>query len=446
VRLFEGFRGSARRSELIGMCVGAVFAVSAVCGASAALADHVSVSLERATDTNRTSATVAVAPTHAAIARAFDETYASFRKYLPAGLCLSAIDRGVRQTKCYGRTAPGSRTVPNENTLFAIGSVTKVLTATLLAVRAEQHKISLTGSVKSFVSPVDGRVNWPSWVTLRDLAQHYAGLPKNPDPNTVYNLHDLFVQAGDCYVAPGCQTGVPFVAPKLRYSYSNLGYELLGQLLGLHDGYRSVTIQPAVSGPMGDLLPPWEQDLDATVVDPLHMTHTKSYISYTKQGNWGYYQAHAAEGLGSNGTIFDPNTRNGAPFTDAAGSIFSSPLDMLKFLDYSMGGHTSGALGQAFPLLYESPKLVPLRPTTSGDHVALGWFVNDGHGYRVLSKGGDTSEGFHSEVAFVEKQRRGVVVLVNSDTVSEASRVKISCKLLRLLPPANSRLPCPGQG
>ncbi len=391
---------------------------------------------------------VAVPPAVRSVGSAFDATRAQYPGIL--GICLGAIDYGTRAIKCFGQTAPHSGTLPDRNTLFAIGSVTKVFTATLLAVNVVEGKVALNDPVRSLISPAGGKVNYPNGVTLLDLAQHHSGLPDNPPDNTVYSVHDLLVDAGECYltvVEPGCPV---HLAPEhthpldYGYSYSNLGYELLGQVLGLRDGFAPKTINLALPGPMGNVIPPWEPDLDAAVINPLHMNVTKSYIAYTGQANHGYYEAHVATGLASNGSNWDPNSRNGAPFTDAAGSLYSSPTDMLKFLGYSMRGDAPGALGRAYPLLYRSPTLVPLRSAKGPtERVALGWFLNPGHGYTVVSKGGDV-EGFHAEIAFAEHQDRGVVVLLNQDTPPGESRVDIACTLLRKLPPLNHNLPCPG--
>jgi CubicO group peptidase (beta-lactamase class C family) len=398
----------------------------------------------RATDpagnTDRSPATiswrVAVPPGLAAMNAAFDKVYAAYRSDLPVGLCVGAIDNGTSATKCYGGVAPGSTVHPDHNTLFEIASLTKTFTATLLAVNVKERKVRLGAAVHNFIPATDGAVNYRPNVTLLDLIQHYAGLPEGYDRiRPIANVDDLFVHAGECYVTAGCP-GIllPPDHKHFGFVYSNVGYGVLGQILGLRDGFNSM---PFSEQGGTAFLPPWEQALDASVINPLGMTVTKTFQGYAAS-NFDYYSAHAATGLTKDGTNWDPLSIYGAPATDPAGGLWSSPADMMKWLAYSMRGDAPGVLGRAFPLLYRTPDLFRTAGAL-GDDIGLGWFLNHGHGYTTISKVGGYP-GFQSVIAFVEHQHRGAFVLINSPP--GAYETKMECKLLRALPPRNPSLPC----
>ena len=77
----------------------------------------------------------------------------------------------------YGNTAKDGNPI-DENTMFEIGSITKVFTTLLLADMIEKGEISLDDPIEQFLSEY---VTTPSKngkkITLRDLATHTSGLP-----------------------------------------------------------------------------------------------------------------------------------------------------------------------------------------------------------------------------------------------------------------------------
>jgi serine-type D-Ala-D-Ala carboxypeptidase/endopeptidase len=138
-----------------------------------------------------------------------------------------------------GTADPAGPSPPAANTIFEIGSVTKVFTATLLAGMVEDGLLALDDSVQSYLPtgvelPVRGRP-----ITLADLATHTAGLPRLPhgfllpsvlhrrNPYAWFTVEDLYA-------------GLPATrlrrAPGDRPRYSNLGYGLLGHVLALRAG------------------------------------------------------------------------------------------------------------------------------------------------------------------------------------------------------------------
>jgi len=79
-----------------------------------------------------------------------------------------------------GTAGPGGPAPPAAHTIFEIGSVTKVFTATLLAAMVEEGLLALDDPVQRYLPagvelPVRGRP-----ITLADLATHTAGLPRLP--------------------------------------------------------------------------------------------------------------------------------------------------------------------------------------------------------------------------------------------------------------------------
>jgi beta-lactamase class C len=368
-------------------------------------------------------ASPAAADTRAAkTVAAMDATYARYKDGL-VGLCLGAVDKRIRRIRCYGRTAIKSKRSPNRRSLFGIASVTKTFTATLLAADVVRHRVKLGSPVRRFISPTDGKVNYPAGVTLRDLAQHYSGLPRAA--GDVENFHELYRQAGECLADPSCVVAAP--------TYSNWAYAVLGIVLGRRDGFSP---QPL---PSGYVMPPWEPDLQKQVLAPLDLHHTATYVGWDRAGELPYYNAHVAQGTTISGQPYSTTEILGTPVIDAAGALLSSPHDMLRWLRYSMFGAKRGVLKKAYFLLHRRTSIQrPMGPTTQ---IGLAWNVDHEDGYRVVNKAGKVG-GYVSFVSFLQDQRRGVFVLANN-VPTDFAAADISCTLMRALPPHNAGIPCP---
>jgi CubicO group peptidase (beta-lactamase class C family) len=353
---------------------------------------------------------------------AMDATYAQYQDGL-VGLCLGAVDKQTRRIRCYGRKAAGSTRAPDRDSLFGTASLAKTYTATLLAADVVRHRVRLRAPVRKFIPPTDGRVNYPAGVTLRDLAQHYSGIPR--DAGDVADFHELYRRAGECLIDPSCAVSAP--------SYSNWAYDILGILLGRRDGFSP---QPL---PSGYVMPPWEPDLQKQVLAPLGLHHTASYVGWDRAGKLPYYNAHIAQGTTTDGDPYSMTERAGMPVTDPSGGLTSSSRDVMRWLRYSMFGAKRGVLRKAFFLLHRRPSIQ--RPISPSTQIGLAWNVDHERGYRVVNKAGKL-KGYVSFLSFLQHSRRGVFVLANN-VPTDFAAADISCTLMRALPPHNAGIPCP---
>ena len=139
--------------------------------------------------------------------------------------------------RCLGEVRPGGGP-PDERTLFEIGSITKVFTATVLADMALEGVVALDQPAQELLPagvrlPAKGRP-----ITLADLASHVAGLPRLPrgmlmrgvlqrdDPWHGFGEEELLASLPRTRVRE----------PGGRVRYSNLGAGLLGLLLARRAG------------------------------------------------------------------------------------------------------------------------------------------------------------------------------------------------------------------
>src|SRR6476646_118609 len=98
-----------------------------------------------------------------------------------AAIAIGSIDLNGTQFYGHGKISNTNTTTVDQNTIFAIGSITKVFTTTLLADMVNQGLIKLNDPIEKYLP---SNVKVPNIkghkITLEDLATHTSGLPEFP--------------------------------------------------------------------------------------------------------------------------------------------------------------------------------------------------------------------------------------------------------------------------
>ncbi|MFG2820505.1 serine hydrolase domain-containing protein [Kitasatospora sp. NPDC048365] len=303
-----------------------------------------------------------------------------------AGVVVAAVAGGATEIRGAGRTGGHDGAVPGPDTVFEIGSVTKVFTALALARLAVAGATALDEPLADLLPP-GARVPARDGVaiTLRDLATHTSGLPRLPKGMLLGAL--LRPHAPDPYA--GCtadrlldglaRTRLGAV-PGRRFRYSNLGAGLLGLALARRAG-----------GTYGDLV-------GRLVTGPLGLADTRldSDPARTAQGHSARLQPvphwHLADLAG-------------------AGGLRSTGADLARFLQEQLDpGRGQSAEAIALTRTVEHP----VAPVAA---VHLGWMSLRLHprqgGHRRYWHNGGTG-GFTSYLGFDPEHGVGVLALANT--------------------------------
>lgn len=137
------------------------------------------------------------------------------------------------------------RTTPDS--LFQIGSITKVYTATLVMLLVDEGAVDLDAPVRTYVPELDlGDRDAAETITVRQLLNHTSGIQGDYFPD--------FGRGDDCverYVASLPDAGTIF-PPGAMWSYSNAGYVLAGRLVEkLTDMCWDDALREKLLGPAG---------------------------------------------------------------------------------------------------------------------------------------------------------------------------------------------------
>ena len=231
----------------------------------------------------------------------------------PDAALVVGITRGNRkQIYGWGRIGPECALTPTAETVFEIGSITKVFTANLLADFACAGRLRLYDPASKYLP---AGVRMPTYrgvdITLFHLATHTSSLPRLPknlwktvkdDKNPYANY-----QVGDLYeFLSGCRLRRMVGS---RVAYSNLGMGLLGHILALIDGR------------------PYERVVIERICVPLGMTDTSISLSDDQQQRLA--QGHNAAG--------EPAPKWDLPTLAGAGALCSTATDMLLYLEANLG-------------------------------------------------------------------------------------------------------------
>jgi CubicO group peptidase (beta-lactamase class C family) len=279
-----------------------------------------------------------------------------------------ADDPQERWVVGYGRLSATDERVPDGDTVFEIGSITKVFTGILLAQAVLNGEVKLDDPISMYLP--EG-VTAPEYegksITLLDLATHTSGLPGNLCHIITFEQMYAFLSGYRLTREPGSS-----------YEYSNYGMGLLGNILVL-------------SADQAD----YEALLLERIFRPLGMDSTRVLLTAEMRSRLA--APHTASLAQTH--LWDNPTLAGA------GMIRSTANDLLTFLAANMG-LTETELQPALQLAN-----TPQRPSVGKDTIGLGWQVAANPGSHWHN--GQTN-GSHSYLAWDPERKFGVVLLANA--------------------------------
>jgi len=331
------------------------------------------------------------------------------------GMAVAVTVAGQRYFFNYGVASKETGQAVNENTLFELGSISKVFTATLGAYAQETGAWSFSDAASKHLPALAGTAF--DRITVRDLGTYTAGgLPLQfPDE----------VGPGDSMVAY-FRAWKPAYPPGTQRQYSNPSIGLFGELAARSLGQ------------------PYDAFVERQLLPPLGLPRTFIHVPQARMADYAYGYAKDDRPIRVNPGVLDAQ----------AYGIKSTAADMLRFVELNIapagletrlqraitathtGYYRAGPLTQG--LAWEMyPWPTPLEPLLAGNgsdmalkpHPVTPLTPPQPPRANVLVNKTGSTNGFGGYVAFVPAQRVGIVMLANRN-YPNGERVKAAYCIL----------------
>ncbi|OGP57647.1 MAG: hypothetical protein A2V67_18205 [Deltaproteobacteria bacterium RBG_13_61_14] len=343
------------------------------------------------------------------------------KKAKVVGLSIALVDdQEIIWAEGFGWADKKNKVPATVETVYRVGSISKLFTATAVMQLAEQNLVDIDQPLQTYLPEFSIKTRFPEAgpITPRTIITHHSGLPGDrfkgwvtPKP---VSLQELVEEIKDEYVA---------FPPNLVMSYSNLGVGLLGRMV------------EKVSG----------QDFAAYAEDqvlrPLGMTHSSFRVRPEVQS------------LLSKGYIRGNEPVELIVIRDyPAGSLYSNVADLSRLIAMVFADGKSGDRQILQPetiaeMLRVQNGEVPLDLDWT---MGLGWWRTElvggmqplAYAGRVAQHGGDIFS-YHSMLVTLPDHKLGVVVLANSGAGELPGQVAVEALKMALLAKTGLKEPEP---
>ena len=298
--------------------------------------------------------------------------------------------------KGYGVRQLGKPEPVDENTVFAIASNSKAFTTAALAILADEKKIAWDDKVSKYLPDFQMYDPWvTSELTIRDLVTHRVGLDTFSGDLLWYET----TYSGD-EILRRLRHLKPVSSFRTRYGYQNLMFITAGKVV------------EKVSGKS------WCDFVRERILTPLEMSRTTCSVKdLPDNAAWPHNE--------SGGTLRVLH-RGNVDGSSSAAALNSSVADLSKWVRTQLGKGTFAGKqifseAQAWqmhqPYLAQQISAAAARsnPTRHFSGVAMGWFVYDYHGRKIVNHSGGL-DGMLSYTVLIPEENVGFVVLTNSES------------------------------
>lgn len=333
-----------------------------------------------------------------------------FRKYASkietAGFSIAILDGNEVNTYHYGETKFGNKKLPDDKTLYEIGSVTKTFIAQSLVHWLYKQRLDINTPVKEYLpGHLSAKLNPNNTpVTFKYLLAHLSGLPRIPNdlPNTAdpYQGYDSgkvynYISSNNLLRMPGT---IPSSEQEAYNYYSNLAYGLAGIILERNT----------------------KQSLHKILQDDFFGTNDRGTDFF---GNFPMTSTTLASIENIANRAFPHNNQNTAGYWHfsggmaGAGGIKSCLADMIQYAkgQISAANGIAGGTDAASIIRTCQTSVVKIN---GKDFFGLGWeFYYTSTNKRIIVKDGGTG-GFTAFIAFDPITKKAVVALFNNDNTN----------------------------
>jgi D-alanyl-D-alanine-carboxypeptidase/D-alanyl-D-alanine-endopeptidase len=312
------------------------------------------------------------------------------------GACIAAgvIDDGTIATAYYCAD-PNSQRPYDEHTSFEIGSVTKTMTAALLAEFIARGEVALSDPIARLLPPgtpvpsFNGRE-----ITIGEIVTHTSGLPVVPANYRPPDVNNPYAAATERDLLDALAATELTRVPGSKWEYSNFAMIVLSYALAQRSGKDYETL------------------LRERLLVPLGMNET--YVA-RRPPQVRLAQGHLPNGMPAAPWDFHPDMAG-------VGGVRATLPDMLRYLEGQLGTRESAIT----PALARTQDQVA---SVDGHRMAMNWNLSTRNGRtRIWHEGG--TGGYSSFAGFDRAAKRAVVLLSDTALTSNGGLGSLGFHLL----------------
>jgi CubicO group peptidase (beta-lactamase class C family) len=313
------------------------------------------------------------------------------------GMAIAIVkDGNVAMAKGYGTRELSKDAPVNADTVFAIASNSKAFTTAALAILVDEKKLSWDDKVAKYLPKFQMYDPWvTNELTIRDLVTHRVGLDTFSGDllwyETTYKPEEILERVRHLK---------PVSSFRTRYGYQNLMFIAAGEIVEKLSGKS------------------WCAFVKERILDPLAMNRTTCSVNDLPD--------NAAFPHNESGGRLRVLHRGNVDGSSSAAALNSSVNDLTKWLRTQLGRGKFGdkqifsetqawQMHQPYFSQQISENAWKANPTRHFSGVAMGWFVYDYHGRKIINHSGGL-DGMLSYTVLIPEENVGFVVLTNSES------------------------------
>ncbi len=329
-------------------------------------------------------------------------------KQLPAFSIALVDDQHIVWAQGFGFADPDNKTPATANTVYRVGSVSKLYTAIGIMQQVERGHLNLDAPVSEYLPNFHPANPFDKPITLRQLMSHRAGLVREPPVGSYFDSS----QPALAEVVNSLNATQLVYEPGTHTKYSNAGDAVAGRVL------EAITKEP------------YTRYLQDSVLKPLRLAHSAflPLPSLTTKLAKGYMWAYDGS------TFRAPTFELG---TGPAGNLYSTVVDQARFLSWLF----TGGRGANGSVLKPETLAQMFTPQSSGSGYGIGFALLNVDGIKMVGHRGGVY-GFSTEVLAMPEEKLGVVAITNMDNSTEVAW-HVALTALRFMLAAHTNKPLP---
>jgi CubicO group peptidase (beta-lactamase class C family)/D-alanyl-D-alanine dipeptidase len=309
-------------------------------------------------------------------------------KDLPALSIALVDDQQIIWAKGFGFADPKAKVPATAETVYRVGSVSKLFTDIAIMQLVEQGKVDLDAPVTRYLTDFRPRNQFGKNITLRQLMSHRSGLVREPPVGNYFETTEPSLAQT---IASLNDTELVY-APESRTKYSNAAIATVGYVLERTQGE------------------PFARYLHRTVLDPLGLE--RSSFEPTPEITKDLAKAFMWT---IDGRVFEaPTFELGM---SPAGSMYTTVTDMGRFMSALFAGGR-GTKGQMLKPSSIGEMWTPqFSPPGQKTGYGIGFGIGELEGRRTVGHGG-AIYGFATTLKAMPDDKLGVVVVTTKDSAN----------------------------